>query len=83
MKKLYLPCLFSKSTVVELGASTKILIPEMDGFFSKEEAIMAAQKLALTDPKAKVVIFEATMVIEPRRIEFAEKTFTSDGELLA
>jgi hypothetical protein len=47
-----------------------------------EEAIEAAKHMSLKNPKGKVLIFEGIRIIEPRKVEFAEKSFNSAGELL-
>lgn len=83
MKKLFLPCLFSNKTLYLHGKGAKLFIPEMEAFYTLDEAVEFAQKLSLTDPNSKVVIFEATTVIEPRKVEFAKKKFNDNGELLA
>ena len=83
MKRLYIPILFSKEfTAVRDGGAT-IFHPELEAFTTMDKAQEKAQALALTDPKSKVVIFEALSVVEPRRIEFATKKYTEGGELLA
>lgn len=83
MKRIFLPCLFSKDCTALQQNGVSIFIPEMQGYYKLEDAEEKARQLALTDPKAKVVIFESTMVIEPRKIEFATKRFNESGELLA
>lgn len=82
MKKLFLPVLFN-GNVINQGYGAKLFIPEMDAYFTIEQAEEKARQLALTDPSCKVVIFEAIRVIEPRKIEFATKKFNESGELVA
>lgn len=84
MKKLYLPYLFDADTAVE-KAFGAILFAEgqnLTAFYNLEEAKEAGRKLALSSPKGKVLILETTMIIEPRRVEFAEKVYNSSGELV-
>lgn len=84
MKKLFLPLLVNKGTVQETKEGP-MLCHDMDPYkmyYDEAEAREAAKELVLRDPKAKVVVFEAKFVIEPRKIEFAEKTYTPEGELI-
>lgn len=84
MKKLFLPYLFDEDSAVfkDFGAILfGVEDQNLNAFFDFESAKEAARKLSLKNPKGKVVIFEANMVIEPRKVEFAEKVFTSSGEL--
>lgn len=83
MKKVYLPVLFGKECLATTPNGVKLFTNEMDGFYSLDDAEAKARQLALTDPKAKVVIFVSELVVEPRKIEFATKKFNDSGELVA
>ena len=87
MRKIFVPFLCNKNTFLEVrgGTGVKLLPNAMDileGFFSKEEAIEAAQKLSLSDPKGKVIILESLMVVEPYKVEFIQKVYNNKGELI-
>jgi hypothetical protein len=84
MRKLYLPLLFNKETTVAKDEHTLFLPGDgsWKGYYTLEDAREAAKKMAMSDPKGKVVILESAVVVEPRRIEFAEKTYNAAGELI-
>lgn len=84
MKRLYLPVVFDKDTVVEVSGGAKIVFEDAAmAYHDPEAAKEAGRKLALRSSKTKVVLFEACMVIEPRKVEFAEKEYNKSGELIA
>lgn len=86
MKKLFVPFLVNKNTFVD-GRNGPSLLPLPDralkAFYTEDEAIDEGQQLALMDPKGKVVILEAKLVIEPKKVEFIKKQYNDKGELLA
>lgn len=51
-------------------------------FEDLDDAREHAKKLSLSDPKSKVVIMTSYCVVEPRRVDFSEKLFNDQGELL-
>lgn len=69
---------------MDIPAGKRLLIDDepISGFFDIEQARTVAKDMAIKDPKGKVVIFEAMYVIEPRKVEFAEKSYNSSGELI-
>jgi hypothetical protein len=84
MKKLYLPLIFSKNSH-KADANGCRIFPGSDafyGYFSEEKALEKAKEMSMGEPSGKVIVFEATVVVEPRKIEFAEKKYNSNGELL-
>lgn len=84
MKKLFFPVLFDKDTSVTGGEGVKLVFPDMTmAYFDPERAKEEAQRLALRSSKGFVIIFEARTVVEPRKVEFAEKTYNASGELVA
>lgn len=81
MKKLFLPLVFDEGVVAK--ADRYIFWPdECVAYMDLESAKEAGRKMVVGNPKAKVVILVSEMVIEPRRIEFSEKHFNSNGELI-
>lgn len=83
MKKLYLPLMFDERTHVANGGVTTIFAEEAFKAFSDMDAAREeAQKLSLKNPRGKVVILESVIVIEARKIEFAEKQYNANGELI-
>jgi hypothetical protein len=84
VKKLYLPLLFDEQTHVASGGKTTIFCTEAFYAFSDmEKAREEAKRLSLKNPQGKVVILESIVVIEARRVEFAEKMYNEHGELIA
>lgn len=84
MKKLFVPLMFTDETYVLRGNGGQY-VPGCDPlttFGTMDEAKEAAKHLSLAHPKGKVVIFEAVMVIEPRKVEFSEKVYNGSGELI-
>ena len=84
MRKIYLPLLFNKGNSIakENGLSWLPGSEECRAYHSLDDAREAAKKLALSDPKGKVMILVSERIIEPRKVEFSEKEFTPTGELL-
>lgn len=86
MRKLFVPVLLNKDTFVDgRDGVAKILHDPnrvIKAFYTKDEAITEGHQLALSDPKGKVVILEASTVIEPKKVEFTQKEYNARGELL-
>lgn len=83
MKKLYVPFLLSKDNSLDTDVGTNFYFADgLKGYYKVEQALEAAKALVLKAPNAKVVIMESYSVIEPRRIDFAEKRFNGSGELV-
>lgn len=85
MQKLFLPILCSPEGVVAGDMGANIYAPEdgyFAGFYNMEAAKDFAKILAARSPGSKVVILESTLLIEPRRIEFSEKTYNANGEVV-
>jgi hypothetical protein len=85
MKKLFVPFLCNKETFVDGRNGPKLLPPcerALEAFSTEEAAIEAGQQMSLMDPKGKVVVFESTIVIEPKKVEFVQKRYNGKGELL-
>lgn len=84
MKKLFVPLMFADDTHIRRDGVEQY-IPGCDPltmYGTLDEAKEAAKHLSLAHPKGKVVIFEAVMVVEPRKVEFSEKVYNSSGELI-
>lgn len=84
MKKLFLPLMFNPDTYVARGNGGQY-VPGCDPlsmYGTMDEAKEAAKHLSLAHPKGKVIIFEAVMMVEPRKVEFSEKVYNSSGELI-
>jgi hypothetical protein len=76
--------LFDASTFVESRHGGTI-IPGTDAwqaFHDLPSAVEAAKKMSVNNPKAQIIILESKCIIEPRKIEFAEKMYNSAGELI-
>lgn len=81
MKKLFLPLVFDEGVVAK--QDRYMMWPEeLTAYVDLEAAKETARKMAVGNPKAKIVILSSELVIEPRRIEFSEKHFNSNGELI-
>lgn len=62
----------------------KLMPPDgvLTAYYTMDAAEEKAKSMSLLNPKGKVVIFEAVKVVEPRKVEFAVKSFNDSGELL-
>ena len=84
MKKLWLPLLYNSETFVsnQTGGSFMPGSEVYKAFTDKGKAREFAKTLAMGNVNGKVILFEAVMVVEPRRVEFAEKSYNEGGELV-
>ena len=84
MKKLWLPLLCNNETYVGNNAGGSFMpgAEVYKAFTDKGKARDHAKDLAMQNVGGKVILFEAVMVVEPRRVEFAEKAYNEGGELV-
>ena len=85
MKQLWLPLLVDADNFVAQqggGLFVPIATAEYKAFHDREKAMAFSKDLAVRHPQAKVMIFKAVGIIEPRKIEFAEKQYNDSGELI-
>lgn len=83
MKKLYVPLLVSEDSCV--SKEDGLIFFSSDGFrtfYSAEDAKEFARRLVITNPKSKAIVAVSELVIEPRRMEFSEKKYNENGELI-
>lgn len=85
MRKLFLPLMLDEHTYLENRNGFWVLpgSESWPAFSDMEKARAHAKDLSLKNPKGTVVVFEAMAVISPRKVEFAEKTYNTNGELIA
>lgn len=84
MRKLWLPLLCDRDSFLADNAGGSFFggVEPYKAFYDKEKARVFAKELATSHPNSKVVLFEAHGMVEPRRIEFAEKFYNGEGELV-
>lgn len=84
MKKLWLPLLCNEETFLSnnVGGNFMPGSEVYKAFTDKGKARDFAKDLAMRNVGGKVILFEAIMVVEPRRVEFAEKAYNEGGELV-